>query len=294
MANTTITPGVGATTLTGYSPGITYTVGSGAVSLRSLTGSGLFVSSLVLIGAPSIQVITATGQFSFPVSWAGAPALPQVGGVGYLPFTGTPSLKAITATGRIAYPFYGAAILEPLQAGGLSGFAALERLVASGVFTEAQAETYMTIVMNTRNLAVTEYQNFNFTSYALVNGRYCAAGPAGLMALDGTDDNGTNINWSLKTGQMDDKAGTLKRLPEVVIGLRSSGPVRVRIWKDDGVYFDHMLPATKTDTIHQQRVTPGKGMRSRYFAVELQGVSNAASEIDSMQVNMAKLKRRVG
>lgn len=164
----------------------------------------------------------------------------------------------------------------------------------SGFSIQSVPETYLTVVMNTRNLAITEYQSYGFNSYATVNGVFCGVNSSGLFELDGDDDAGTNIDWSVKTGQLDDKSVLLKRVPEVVVGLRSSGPIRVRVYKDDTEYYDEMLPATDLKTIHQQYVHPGKGMRSRYFSVELQGMGGSAAEIDSLQVNMTRTTRRVG
>ena len=155
-------------------------------------------------------------------------------------------------------------------------------------------ETYKTIVMNTRNDAITEYQNYGFNSYAEINGSYYGASSSGLYLLDGDDDDGTNIDWSFKTGQMDNKSPFMKQLPEIVLGLRSNGSIRVRVHKDDNEYFDYTLPAINTETIRQHRVQPGRGMRSRYFSVELQGIANSTLELDSLQMNTSKTSRRIG
>ena len=93
---------------------------------------------------------------------------------------------------------------------------------------------------------------------------------------------------------MDNKDPGLKRIPEILLGLRASGPVRVRVWKDDDVFYDYMLPPVNLGTLHQHRVTPGRGMRSKYYAVELQGVAGSKVELDSMQVSMTKTTRRLG
>ena len=155
-------------------------------------------------------------------------------------------------------------------------------------------DTYKTLVMNSRSNAVTEYQNYGFNSYATIGGANYGASSSGLYLLSGDDDAGTNIGWSLKTGQMDDKSPYLKRLPEVVLGLRSNGPVRVIIHCDDETSYSYTLPALNIDTIRQLRVQPGRGLRSRYYAVELQGIENSTIELDSLQVNMSKTSRRIG
>lgn len=286
-------PVVGSLSLTGYA---TWVVRNGPVALQRITSTGISRESPFTAGAATLQFITAAGISIQPNSASGAGTLQQITGVGYGPVYGIAVLAAITGTGMQGNYTTGAGILLPVGVPGSwsSGYAVLERVTATGTSHEALIQVFLTKTMNTRMTSVTEYQNFNFNSYAFFNGNYYGAGPGGLYLLDGNDDDGVNIDWSFKTGQMDDKTVELKRLPEIVMGLRANGPVRVRVWKDDNTYFDYTLPATNTNTIHQQRVQPGKGMRSRYYMVELLGLSNAAIEIDSMQVNMSKTTRRIG
>lgn len=268
---------------------------NGPVALEVITGYGVSEQSPFTRGSATLQFIMATGISIQPGSAAGTASLMAIAGVGYGPVYGAASLRVLTAIGRQGNYTTGIGVLQPLRAPDSysAGYVALERISAAGYSRESLVEIYLTKTMNTRSSAVTEYQNYNFNSYAFINGDYYAAGPGGLYKLDGSDDNGANIDWSFRTGQMDDKTPLLKRIPEIVLGLRASGPVRVRVYKDDNTYFDYMLPATNTSTIHQQRVQPGKGMRSRYYSIELQGVSNSEAAFDSMQVNMTKTTRRI-
>lgn len=288
---TPITPSVGGAALAGAQALIAV---NGPVVMEQLTATGISVESPFTSGSAALQLITATGIIQSPNNAVGTATLEFMAAAGYAGTFGAATLQAVTASAQAGNYVTGSATLLPLFAPSASGYAVIERVVAVGYGGPSIPEIYKTVVMNARTNAVTEYQNYNFNSYAFINGSYYAASPSGLYRLDGVTDDGADINWSLKTGQMDNKSAALKRLPEVMIGLRADGPVRVRIWPDDSQHFDYMLPATKKDTIHQQRVLPGKGMRSRYYSVELQGVSNSAAEIDSLQPNMINLTRRVG
>lgn len=149
--------------------------------------------------------------------------------------------------------------------------------------------------MNMRQKGVTEFTNFPFNSFTKIGKVWYAAGDGGLYRLgDAATDNGTAINWTLRTGQHDDNKVVLKRIPEVILGLRSNGALTVRVHGNDVSSYDYTFPKVSTDTIRQHRVTPGKGMRSRWYSVELRGKNGADLELNSMQMNMTETTRRLG
>lgn len=284
----------------------------GAGSLESWTASAAATETPL----PAFEALTAAG-FARPTTWRGAAeflslaatgeladnAVPLTGAAsfeqwtayGTTPLKGAGELEPLSATGRIRGAWAGAASFEPLSVDARVGRGQLHHLQAAGVASGAVPETYFTGVMNARNKGVTSYDNFSFNSYAKINGRNYGAGPSGLYRLGDADaDEGTSISWTIKTGQHDGGVVALKRLPEVVMGLRSSGKVKVKVHPDDLVSYEETLPAVRTSTIRQHRVKPGKGMRSRWYAVELQGVSGSDIELASLQINMVDTTRRIG
>ena len=208
---------------------------------------------------------------------------------------GTVVFEKLIVQGVAADVALGAVVMQPLVIWNQSAAVRFEKLIVFGTGDAVLPEVYSTQVMNSRTYGVTEYTKHEFNSYAKIGSKYYGAGPAGLVRLgDGGTDDGDDIEWVLKTGQMDDKDIGLKRLPEVLLGLRNTGDVLVRVWQDDNTFNDYILPASVVNSIHQQRVKCGKGMRSRYYAVELRGIMGKAIELDSMQVNMTKTTRRLG
>lgn len=150
--------------------------------------------------------------------------------------------------------------------------------------------------MNTRNNAVSKYPGYPANSYARYNRTYLAAGPNGILNLAGdpnVDFDSAGISWVIRTGQTDDKKSALKRITEVLLGVRYDGPVRMRIWKDENTYFDYILPNLSEDVLQQVRAKPGKGLRSRYYKIELSGVGTRF-ELDSLQATMPETTRRIG
>lgn len=237
----------------------------------------------------------STGQGSFPEDAVGSGTLSLLTALGGTGPDGITVLLPLTASGYSTAYTAGVVRFKPLAVVTSAGFVYLPKLTAYGISLAQVPATYSTQVMNTRNSFMTEYTNHNFDSYAKIGADYYGVGPGGLVRIgEGLTDDGSDIQWLIRTGQMDDGSSVLKRLPEIVLGLRSTGEILVRVWKDDSTFADYTFPSIKTDTIHQHRVKPGKGMRSRYFMVELQGVTNSVIELDSMQVNMTETSRRLG
>jgi len=265
---------------------------SGAATLEAWTSAG--DAAFGAVGAPSFLALTAAGAAHGNPFGTGAASFAQWTALGYDRPKGRASIEVWTAAGYCRGAVIGVASFEAWIAAQVSGFPAIARWTADGSAAGALTDAYSGIAMNARSAAVSEYTNYRFNSFAKIGADYYGAGPGGLFKLEGITDDGAAVNWKLRTGQHDDKNPGLKRIPEVLLALRSSGKVRVRVYKDDNTYYDYILPAVQTNTIHQHRVVPGKGMRSRYFAVEAQSIDNSDLELDSMQVNMTDTTRRLG
>lgn len=264
--------------------------GPNTVDFEVLAAAG--VAHGAAVGAVQFERLAATGT-TVPVNVAsGAGFFEAMEAAGGINPRGAVSLELMTGLGHARGPVTGSVSFEPMVVNGRAGAAAFERLQASGFASVEDSEVYTAKVMNTRNSAVTEYTGFEFNSFARIGRDWYAAGPEGVFRLDGETDDGDAISWAFRTGQLDGGDSGLKRLPEVLATLRGNHAVRVRVWKDDNVFFDYTMPAAKKNTLRQQRVKVGRGMRSRWFMVELSGQNHA--EIDTLQINMTDTTRRIG
>lgn len=266
-----------------------------AGTFEAMTASGEMVGGTSIVGRGYFEPLTATGEIPAVYVGTGDAVFEALTGVGYGPTFGEATFEAMTAVGQATQGGAGLASFQPLRVDYVEGLAAFQPLMASGFSHAIVSDVYTAKVINLRTGAVTEFTNHNYNSFARIGTKYYAAGPAGFVRLEGVTDPGSaNIDWHVKTGQMDDKDPGLKRLPEVLLGLRASGKITVRIHPDDNTSHNYQLPVVQTNTIHQHRVKPGKGMRGRWFAVALLGNNNSTLELDSMQVNMTKTTRRLG
>lgn len=249
--------------LTGSFDGTTPHLGTLAGTLQARTSSlqGLIVAEGTLSGALRRLQFEATGV---------------LGAIGSIDATFERLTAVLTGSPEASGTM---SLLLPAMWGSFSG----EENLAAGLDAWA---------INTRTNAVTSYPAYPANSLARYNGTYLAAGPSGLILLDSSDALESGTGWRIRTGQLDDKRATLKRLTELLLALRYDGPVNVRIWRDDETYYDYALPNRRANVLHQVRAKPGRGSRSRYYKIELSGTGRL--ELDSLQATMPDTSRRIG
>lgn len=272
--------------LTASGEGLTGTVADGAVVLRNYAAEGIGTAPNSADGIAILQTRFSTGFNLADTTGSAAVRLLhlRVSGFG---ISGTVGDGQVT---RPAVSVAGFGTPESTATGAV--FRQLARVNGFGESTIAQ--TYRTWVANMANEALTEYTDFSFNSYAKFNGKQYAAGPGGLFELTGDTDNGNVITWAMRTGMMDDKKIELKNLHEVLMGIRFNGPIRVRVYTDEETFYDYTLNNFREGLLHQVRVPCGKGLRSRYFQLDISGMDGTMAELDSLLIPMLPVTRRIG
>lgn len=260
-------------------------IAAGAVVLKQRLVSGIALSQGLSAGAVQFQPRTAAAVALNGRSAIGVVSTrrrqAQSTGVGGSVALGTAALQHRTVSGASA--------TAALAAG-----AALRPYVFINGNGEAViGEVYRTWAMNTQNEALTEYTNYNFNSYANFNGKLYAAGATGLFVVQGKLDNNAGVIWSLQTGFHDDNNPQLKRLHELVMSVRHDAAVRVRVWTDEITFYDYTL-ANFREQLQQVRVKTGKGLRSKFYRIELTSMGGTDFQIDSLNVPYVIVNRRIG
>lgn len=156
------------------------------------------------------------------------------------------------------------------------------------------AAAYRTWVLNARKGALTEYDNFNFNSYALFNGQVLACGPGGVVTLgvQGLDDT-TPIVASLRTGLDDFGVSVHKRVPRIYHDGAQAGDVQFKAITVEGGTRTYLLPWNNISGHTQRRVPVGKGPRSRFWQFGVDNVAGSDFSTSSLMVYPQKLRRRV-
>lgn len=151
----------------------------------------------------------------------------------------------------------------------------LPGMVYNGLLSEAielsaayisPGRTVTTWAMNTRTGGVTEYQNYDFNSFARIGTKYYGATADGLYELSGEDDDGTDVVATIRSGYSQWAGAHLHSFKGVYLAVRGGGDFILRLITGDGEEYNYAVTA---ENMRTTRVHMGKGLRARYFAFEL-------------------------
>src|SRR3990167_4823396 len=156
------------------------------------------------------------------------------------------------------------------------------------------AAAYRTWVLNVRKGALTEYSGFSFNSFAKFNGAVLACGPSGVFVLGTQDtDAGTAITGKYRTGLYGDDSAWVSRVPRAFLAGSQSGDLRFRVITTEGGTREYNVQWNKISGYTQRRIPIGKGIKSRWFQYEVEGVDGANFSTTSLLTYPTKLRRRI-
>ncbi len=102
---------------------------------------------------------------------------------------------------------------------------------------------------NTRTGAVTQYQNYDFNSFAKFSQhRYLAASEAGLYELDGTTDAGTNVISTIQGGIVQFGGSRFSGFKAAYLGVRGAGQWYLKLDAGDGTTHTYLVTAQSMQT----------------------------------------------
>lgn len=155
------------------------------------------------------------------------------------------------------------------------------------------SDIYDVYVLNTKNFALSRYTNYGFNSFAKFGNLYLAANQNGIFLLDGTNDDGTNIDAEITTGLISGGTDRLKRAIDMIIGMKTDGSYELRVTSDDGT--ENIYNFTDTNLLlHTVKTKFDKGIKGKYWKFGIANVMGADFEIDSLNVDIEVLQRRGG
>lgn len=150
------------------------------------------------------------------------------------------------------------------------------------------------IIMNLVNQAISTRSHFPFNSLAKHKGKYYGATAEGIYLLEGMDDNGIPINAHLKTGSMDFGESLIKYARDVWITHRTDGHLALIIQVDeDAKSIIEKDTQVVSDEIREERLKPPRGLRGRFYTIELRNILGANFDIDTIGVLVESEKRKI-
>ncbi len=178
----------------------------------------------------------------------------------------------------------------------LQAFESLSESVEIAVQIIIEDKIYWAYVLNTESKAASNYINFPYNSFALIDGKYYGARDNGIYLLEGADDAGTQIDAHIRSGLLDFNSTYLKRLKYAYLGYTTDGRVLLKIIDTaDGVKTErhYELVQQTADTYREARRKLGGGVKSRYWGFELANIDGADFDLESIQFMPIMLTRRV-
>ena len=162
---------------------------------------------------------------------------------------------------------------------------------------------FLTLCVNTGNMAVTQYSNFNFNSIVQFGGKTYGSGDAGIFTLgDAQTDNGAEIPAFFEFWIGDAGAINVKRIRALHFGLEANGAMTVEVTDDDGVSKVYDITVEKTSVVgvagytqHGARVFIDRTHIGRYWKLKMSNFDSSDFSIDRIDVSwnvMAGSKQR--
>ncbi len=152
---------------------------------------------------------------------------------------------------------------------------------------EESLSIYSSMVMNMANKALTIFTNYKFNSLCAFGGKHFGATAAGIFDLDtGTTDNGVIIDWNLKTGYLDLEQRKKKKLIQSWLSYKTDGDVKVTVIQPNGESYEYILTGID-DTETGLRLKFGKGIRTKYLALNMESIDGSTLDLDEWKLHFA-------
>ncbi|MDP9895384.1 hypothetical protein J2W32_004482 [Variovorax boronicumulans] len=137
----------------------------------------------------------------------------------------------------------------------------------------------------------TMYRGYPFNSFAVIDGKHYGASADGLFLLEGDDDAGVPIHASIDLGQLDFGTAELKTVAECYLGMSAKGNLFLKVIAEGREFI--YKTRSFSEQMQQQRITPGKGLKTNYVTAQFFNEDGADFEIDSVRFVVADLSRRI-
>lgn len=162
-----------------------------------------------------------------------------------------------------------------------------------GDFTTGPAGSAWTALAQTWGMS--RYTNMPFNSVATIGGKTVLSGDSGFYTLDADNDGGSEISSRFDLGKYEAKGGFLQRPREIYIGYKGgqlAADVTAPVNGSSATY-SYAFPAKTANTDDVNKVEPGRGLRSRYFAFSFKNQNGSGFQVHDARILFDDTSRRV-
>jgi hypothetical protein len=151
---------------------------------------------------------------------------------------------------------------------------------------------YTGFTLNTTTQAVSEYQGWDFNSFAAFRGQSIGASAThGICTLGGLADGAAAIKTTLQSAVTDFGNSFLKRVKMAYIGVNSNGIMYFQTVTDDNIERSYAMVPDQPG-LHTERVQLARGVMSRYWSFQLQA-TGVDFRLDAVSLLPVTLERRI-
>jgi len=156
----------------------------------------------------------------------------------------------------------------------------------------AFAEVFKAWAINIETAALTEYQGYNYNSFANVDGRYFAASASGIFELTGDDDNGTAIDATMVFKNDNFGDSRMSRVIGAYVSADVSDDMRFGL-NTNGYEYVYEMAVNGQRGMVSRRIDTVKGEKAIYWQANLTNVGGADFSISAIEPLAKKLGRRI-
>jgi hypothetical protein len=140
--------------------------------------------------------------------------------------------------------------------------------------------------LNISNFGLTNYNNYNYIGLCTFKGKQLGCDDTGIYEMDRArlDDNGTDINLTIRTGFLYlEKNNVLIRVRNAILGYQSNGDLVLTVITENEERYDYSVDRISNDD-EGSRIKFGKGLKNRYLMLEISNIGGSTMELDKIKV----------
>jgi len=145
---------------------------------------------------------------------------------------------------------------------------------------------YLTLAVNLKNLAISQYTNYNFNSFAKIGDTHIGFNEDGVYELDNAqDDDGTDIDAFGELIRSDWGISNQKRIRKVYVGCESDGTIQLITSTDENTAETYDLtPALSSSEQGSGKLNGKRSQKGRYWKPKVANTLGCDFSVDSIHV----------
>jgi len=174
---------------------------------------------------------------------------------------------------------------------------ALDDALLCGMEITLDGVDHVAWVLNPQNKAFTRYTNWPFNSFVALGQDAYGLDDAGIYALEGSDDAGTDIALRMSSGLMDFGSPEQSNLRHAYMGIVADGDVVLKVISTEvGRRTEdyYRLRSMTGDATFETVQSFSNAVQARFWRFEVENVAGADLELDGITWRVVKLRRKVG